>query len=127
MRNPLDFFKELVRQSAWIPIWVTFLMIVNMGGIAFRDETLARWIVGVFMASAVLMMALYARFGFEKILGIGHFLWIPLLPLVVIAIPSAEGGFRVYLTIWAAATTISLILDIVDVWSYYRSANRAPS
>lgn len=127
MRNPIDFFKELVRQPAWIPIWVTFLMIVNMGGIAFWDETLARWIVGVFIASAVLMMALYARFGFEKILGVGHVLWIPLLTLVVIVIPSAEGAFRAYLTIWAAATTISLLFDIVDVWTYCGSANRARS
>lgn len=120
MRNPLGFFRELLEQPAWIPIWVGALMIINMGSIAFWDETLARWILGVFMASAMLMMGLYSRFGFEKILGVGHFLWIPLLPVVVVAIPSAEAGFQTFLMIWAGATTVSLVFDVRDVRQHFR-------
>jgi hypothetical protein len=104
MRKPLGFFKELLRQRAWIPLWVGLLMMINMGSIAFWDEPLARWILGVFMASAMLMMGLYARFGFEKILGLGHFLWIPLLPVVALALPGADGGFRTFLVVWAVGT-----------------------
>jgi len=119
MRNPLGFFSELLRQPTWIPIWVGLLMMINLGSLAFWDEPLARWILGVFMASAMLMMGLYARFGFEKILGLGHFLWIPLLPVVLVTIPVAEGGFRSFLILWAMVTTISLLFDIVDVWKYF--------
>ncbi|TVR57584.1 MAG: hypothetical protein EA421_00795 [Gemmatimonadales bacterium] len=127
MRNPMGFFKELLRQPAWIPLWVGLLMMINMGSIGFWDEPLARWILGVFMASAMLMMGLYARFGFEKILGLGHFLWIPLLPVVVLAIPAADGGFRTFLVVWAVATSISLLLDIVDVWKHFSGARQATS
>jgi len=125
MRNPLGFFKELLHQPTWIPLWVGLLMVINMGSLAFWDEPLARWILGVFMASAILMMGLYARFGFEKILGLGHFLWIPLLPVVLLAVPGAEGGFRTFLVVWAVATTISLALDIADVWKHFSNRTRA--
>jgi len=118
MRNPLGFFKELLEQPTWIPLWVGLLMVINLISVAFWEEPLARWILGVVMASAMLMIGLYARFGFEKILGLGHFLWIPLLAAVLAALPGAEGAFRSYLMIWAGATTVSLILDVKDVWSY---------
>lgn len=127
MRNPLSFFSELVRQPTWIPIWVGLLMMINLASIAFWSEPLARWILGVFMVSAMLMMGLYARFGFEKILGLGHFLWLPLLPVVLRAIPAAEGGFRTFLLVWAVATTISLVFDIVDVWKYFSGGREALS
>jgi hypothetical protein len=119
MHNPLGFFTELSRQPAWIPIWVGLLMMINLGSVAFWDEPLARWILGAFMASAMLMMILYALFGFEKILGLGHVLWVPLLPVVLLSLPSAEGGFRAFLTIWVVATAISLLFDVVDVWKYF--------
>jgi len=127
MRNPLGFFKELLQQPTWVAIWVAVLMMINMGSVAYWDEGLARWILGVFMASALLMMGLYARFGFEKILGLGHFLWIPLLPVVVMAIPSAAGGFRTFLMVWAGATTVSLVFDVVDVWKHFRGTSHALS
>jgi hypothetical protein len=101
-------------------------MSFNVSGAEMRNP-LARLILGVFMISAVVMMALYARFGFEKILGLGHALWIPLLPVVVLGVPSAEGGFRTFLVVWAAATTISLIFDVVDVWKYFASKTEARS
>lgn len=47
------------------------------------------------------MMGLYTRFGFERILGLGHFLWIPVLPVVVLAIPA------------------------VDVWKHFSGARQA--
>ncbi len=125
MRNPLGFFRELLQQPTWIPIWVGLLMMINMGSLAFWDEPLARWILGVFMASSMLMMGLYARFGLEKILGLGHVLWILLLPVVLLAIPGADGGFRTFLVVWAVATTISLVFDVVDVWKHFSRAGRS--
>lgn len=125
MRNPLGFFSELLRQPTWIPMWVALLMVINLASIAFWSEPLARWILGVFMASAMLMMGLYARFGFEKILGLGHVLWLPLLAVVLLAIPSAEGGFRTFLLVWASVTTVSLVMDAADVWQYFAGVRRA--
>jgi len=72
-RNPFNFFTELFRQQIWIPIWVMLLMVVNVTSIAFWDEPLARLIFFTFMVSAMLMMALYSQFGFEKNTWTGAF------------------------------------------------------
>ncbi|MEK7761624.1 MAG: hypothetical protein AAB433_08600 [Nitrospirota bacterium] len=90
MRNPLRFFIELMEQPVWVSLWVLFLMLVNIASLAFWQEAVAQLILMNFLASAMLMMGLYARFGFTKILGLGHVPWIPLLAYVVTQIPAAR-------------------------------------
>jgi hypothetical protein len=121
MRNPFKFFIELMQQPVWIPIWLLFLMIANVSSLMFWSEPIAKVIFFTFMFSALLMMALYSKFGFEKILGMGHILWIPLLVYVLIEIPATEGAFKSYLVILLISLTISLVFDIIDVWRYFTS------
>ena len=121
MRNPFRFFIELIQQPIWIPVWVLILMIVNVASIGFWNESLAKLIFIAFMLSAMLMMGLYSRFGFEKILGMGHILWLPLLIYVLIEIPAASDTFKDYLIVWSIFTVISLMFDVVDVWKYFAS------
>ena len=121
MRNPLRFFVELIQQPIWVSIWLLFLMIVNFASVAFWNELLAKVILITFILSAIFMMGLYSRFGFEKILGLGHILWIPLLVYVLIETPAAEGAFKSYLVILFISITISLVFDIIDVWRYFTS------
>ena len=121
MRNPFKFFIELMQQSVWIPIWVLLLMIVNVASVGFWNEPLAKVIFVTFMLSAMLMMGLYSRFGFEKILGMGHILWIPLLVYVLMEIPTARDTFKGYLIILSISIAVSLVFDIVDAWKYFTS------
>jgi len=119
MRNPLKFFVELMQQPIWIPVWVMALMVVNIASIEFWNESLAKAIFIAFMISAILMMWLYSRFGFEKILGMGHILWIPLLIYSLTQIPNTDSGFKAYLLVWSLFTAISLVFDVIDVWKYF--------
>ena len=121
MRNPFRFFIELLQQPVWIPAWVFFLMLVNVASLGFWSEPLAKLIFVTFMLSAMLMMGLYSRFGFEKILGLGHIFWIPLLVYVLMVLPTAQATFKNYLLILAVSIVISLVFDIVDVWKYFTS------
>jgi hypothetical protein len=121
MRNPCRFFIELVQQPVWIPVWVLFLMIVNVASVGFWIEPLAKFIFVTFILSAMLMMGLYSRFGFEKILGMGHIPWIPLLVYVLMEIPTARDTFKSYLIILSISIVVSLVFDIVDVWKYFTS------
>ncbi len=121
MRNPFRFFIELMQQPIWIPVWVFFLMIVNVASVGFWNEPLAKVIFVTFMLSVVLMMGLYSRFGFEKILGMGHILWIPLLIYMLMEIPTARDTFKSYLIILSISIAISLVFDIVDVWKHFTS------
>ena len=118
MRNPLKFFVELMRQPAWIPVWVFYLMLINMASVIYWSEPLAKLIFITFMVSAMLMMGLYSRFGFEKVLGLGHIFWVPLLAYILIVLPTFESSFKSYLVVFSISIAISLAFDIIDVWKY---------
>jgi len=47
-------------------------MIVNFASVVFWNELLAKVILITFILSAIFMMGLYSRFGFEKILEGSH-------------------------------------------------------
>ncbi|MCH8261838.1 MAG: hypothetical protein IIA77_02145 [Proteobacteria bacterium] len=119
MRNPFRFFTELMQQPIWISLWVVSLMIINVASILFWNEPLAKVIFVTFMLSAIFMMGLYSRFGFEKILGMGHVLWIPLLVYVLMEVQAANDAFKKYLIILSVTIVVSLAFDIVDVWKYF--------
>lgn len=121
MRNPFRFFIELMQQPVWIPFWLFILVVVNVASVGFWNEPLAKVIFVIFMLSAMLMMGLYSRFGFKKILGMGHILWIPLLVYVLMEIPNTRDTFKSYLIILSISIAISLAFDIVDVWKYFTS------
>ena len=127
MRNPFRFFIELMQQPAWIPIWVLFLVVINVASVAFWDEPLAKAIFMTFMFSAILILGLYSIFGFAKIMGMGHVPWLPLLVYVLTEIPTAKNTFKSYLVILATSIAISLVFDIVDVWKYFMSGRRTVS
>lgn len=120
MHNPFLFFGDLAKQPLWVPVWVAMLALANMASIFFWSVPLAKVIFITFMISAVTMMALYSYFGFEKILGIGHVFWIFLLPYILIQLAHVDGGFFLYLMILSVVLTISLLLDAIDVWKYFR-------
>lgn len=119
MRNPLGFFSELMKQPILVPIWVFVLMCVNVASITFWSASLAKVIFATFMVSAAMMMGLYSLFGFEKILGLGHVLWIPLLLYILTQLPNTEGGFFTYLIILSLSITVSLVFDIIDTLKYF--------
>ncbi len=117
-RNPLRFFIELLEQPAWVAGWVFVLMVINLASLAFWSELLARVIVAIFLFSAMLMMGSYSVFGFERILGLGHVFWIPLLVMLLMHLPQAAGAFAGYLIVLALCLGISLLFDIRDLWIY---------
>jgi len=107
-----------MRQPAWIPVWVFYLMLINMASVIYWYEPLAKLIFITFMVSAMLMMGLYSRFGFEKVLGLGHIFWVPLLAYILIVLPTFESSFKSYLVVFSISIAILLAFDIIDVWKY---------
>lgn len=118
--NPLHFFTDLFKRPMYEAIWVFYMMVINLYAIRFWDEPLAKIIVVVFLISSMLMMGLYAKFGFTKILGLGHILWIPLVIYIAFSMSGAGGAFLSYLTVLLITISISLAIDIYDVMSYFK-------
>jgi hypothetical protein len=119
IRNPLLFFVDLARQPLWVSIWVVILALANIACLLFWPALVAKLILITFLLSALMMMALYSYYGFEKILGLGHVLWVFLLPYIILQLPHADGGLLWYLVALSILLTISLVLDTVDIWKHF--------
>lgn len=119
VRNPFRFFIELRHQQLWIVYWVYYLVILNFSSAIFWNKPLAKVIFFTFIISASSIIGLYSRFGFEKIIGLGHIFWVPLLFFLLRQINYSIGKYRIYLIVLTLSIIISLIFDTVDVWNYF--------
>ena len=119
IRNPLLFFVDLARQPLGVSIWVALLALANIACLLFWPALVAKVILIMFLLSALMMMALYSYYGFEKILGLGHVFWVFLLSYIILQLPHADGGLLWYLVALSILLTISLVLDTIDVWKYF--------
>ena len=102
-------------------LWVLLLGAVNLlPPFFFLDRLEARVVLGVMVASALLMAVLAGVYGFTRILGAGHMLWLGLVPWV--ASRWAEAPIEEPLGLWLRAVvvvnTISLAIDFTDVARY---------
>jgi len=119
LRNPLRFFVELSHQRLSIVCWVYYLVVLNFSSAFFRNESLAKVIFFTFVVSASTIIGLYSRFGFKKIMGVGHIYWFPLVYLLLRRINDSSGSYRAYLIVLTVSILISLVFDTVDAWKYF--------
>jgi len=116
---PMGFMADLFKQKLWVIVWVTILMAVNLAGVFFWQEPIAQVVFYTFMVTATFMMLLYYKFGFERILGLGHVLWLLLLPYLVLEYSQLSGAIQYYALSVIIINGISLLFDINDVYIYF--------
>lgn len=104
-------------------IWLMLLMAVNMiVPVFFLDRIEARVVLITMIVSATLMMAMTGKFGFTRILGLGHVLWIPLLLYLWTTLGEhpADEPFGLWIRLVMVLNSLSLVIDTVDVMRYIR-------
>jgi len=118
----------LMRFRLGARIWLIALVIVNLTSLYFIDTTEARVVLGAFVTSIIIMTDIYRRLGFIRLLGIGHILWIPMVPWLLMRLdqtPPLDSPFKYWLIIVIVMNTLSLILDGIDVIRYIKG-DRVP-
>lgn len=117
--------KEFMIRIFQIPvgwrIWLVVLMAANMGAPLFflnRIEAQAAFVainVGAFTGAF-----LYKQQGFTRLLGVMHWPWLFLLPLLWGSLDavSASEPFGIWIRAVLVLNSLSLILDITDVVKY---------
>jgi hypothetical protein len=55
------------------------LPLLNLSSIFFLPRTEALVVLGTGILAATIMTVLHANLGYVRLLGIGHFVWIPML------------------------------------------------
>jgi len=87
----------------------------------FHDTLEANVVLVTLGASGVIMELLTWRFGFTRLLGLGHVLWLGLVPWLATRVSLHESGPVVYwLVAVIALNSLSLVFDVRDVVLYLR-------
>jgi hypothetical protein len=112
----------------WVA-WVGLLLLANMIAPLFLLHTIeARVVLGAILMGGVIQMAIFARLGFVRLLGLGHAPWLVLVPWLWMRLDQAEPG--TFLSGWLVAVIVldgaSLVIDGVDVARYLRG-ERTPA
>ena len=82
------------------------------------------WVGGVvlvmFLASVLLMTFLTARFGFTRIVGLGHIVWVPMLAFLFTRLGDipASDALGIWIRTLFVLNGMSLVIDAADVVRY---------
>ena len=103
-------------------VWAILLIAVNLGAVFFLDTLQGRVALVAMLAGALIMAAIHHRLGFVRLLGIGHILWIPMLPWMAAGLHEIETGSPLHTWVRAliVCNVISLIIDAIDVTRFLR-------
>ncbi len=116
------FMRGLMRQPPLVMAWVGILVLVNGGlSLFFLDALEAKVVLITLALGGVIMELLTWRLGFTRLLGLGHVLWLGLVPWLATRVSLHESGPVVYwLVAVIALNSLSLVFDVRDVVVYLR-------
>jgi hypothetical protein len=108
-------------------IWGAWLVAVNSACLLFIQHIEAQVTLGA-VAVAVLAQALiYQRKRFIRLLGVTHFLWVPMLTWIALrldALPTEETAFHAWLVTLVATNAVSLAIDAWDATRFILGERR---
>jgi hypothetical protein len=123
MRAFIRFNQGILAMPIHWKLWLGLLVGANLvAPLCFIERVEAKVVVGAFLVGMGLMTFLTARFGFSRILGLGHAVWIPLLAFLLprcIDIPVGD-SFGLWLRVLIVLNSASLVLDAIDVVRFMR-------
>ena len=118
MRAFLRFNQGLFSMPPLWQAWLLALVSANLiAPLFFLGRLEAQVVIAALVLSMVLMTILTGRFGFSRILGLGHIWWVPLLAFLWGRLPDAPSSdsFGLWLRVVIALDAASLVIDAVDV------------
>ena len=123
MKVIIGFNEGIMSMAKPWQIWLVFLVATNMIAPIFFIGTLeAKVVLSAVLISLGIMLMLFSKLGYVRLLGIGHILWIPMIPwlwmrLIPIGIDSFFGYWLLSVIV---LDSISLLVDAVDVARYIK-------
>ncbi len=118
MQGFIKFNKGVLRMSWPVKVWLLLLVAANaVAPLFFLQRLEAQAVFAAMMIGATLMSLLTARFGFTRILGLGHILWIPLVGWLAFRLGQipADDAFGMWIRGVMLLNTVSLMIDTADV------------
>ena len=103
-------------------VWAILLILVNAGSLLFLDTHYGQAALVAVTVGVVIMTIIHMRVGFVRLLGIGHLLWIPMLPWMISQLPTVNHDSSLYLwmVVLIGFNSVSLVIDTIDVVRFLR-------
>jgi len=123
MHSFLRFNQGLLGLPLPVRLWVGLLIAANIiAPLFFLGHVEALVTLAAGLVGMALMSALTGRFGFSRIVGLGHIAWLPLLAFLGGSLGEAPAttGFGLWLRSVIVLDVISLGLDAVDAVRFVR-------
>ncbi len=117
----LKFNKGMIKMPVHWQLWLLFLVSMNLVvPLFFLKRIEALLVVGVLLLSMTLMTVLTSRFGFTRILGLGHILWVPLLLFLSTRLDTIppDDVYGLWIRALITFNALSLVIDLVDLLRY---------
>ncbi len=117
------FNQGLLAMPLHLQAWVLLLISVNfVAPFLFLGHVEAQAVLAAGMVGMGLMTALTGRFGFSRIIGLGHIAWVPLLGFLWSQLPDipATDAFGIWLRAVIVLDATSLVIDVVDAVRFAR-------
>ena len=98
-------------------LWAILLIILNAASLLFIQTVHGQMAFAAVFIGIVTMTIIYLRYGFVRLLGIGHILWFPMIAWFIFDLPSqSESPLLFYWVVCLiVGNSISLVIDTIDV------------
>lgn len=116
------FVRGMLRSRPHVLVWLLLLMLANgIAPLLFLARLEAQVVLATFLLSVVLMTWLTARYGFTRILGLGHVLWVPMVIFLLVRANALEmDAYGIWVGTVVVLDVISLMIDVRDAMLYMR-------
>ncbi len=118
----IGFNKSILAMPKPWQVWMVLLVSVNLVlSLFFLGKLEAMVVLVGVIASMFIMTTLFARFGFVRLLGLGHIPWLFTVPWLWLQLGQTieSGPFYYWLLAVVVLDSISLVIDAVDVTRYW--------
>ncbi len=118
----MRFTMGVLRSRPHVLVWLLLLMLANgIAPLLFLARLEAQVVLATFLLSVVLMTWLTARYGFTRILGLGHMLWVPMVIFLLVRANALEmDAYGIWVGTVVVLDVISLMIDVRDAMLYMR-------
>ena len=117
----IRFNRGMMRMPSSWQAWLLLLVTVNAVIPLFYVGRLeAQMVLGVMFVNAILMTLLTGLTGFSRLLGLGHYPWLPLLYFLWTRLDQipADDFFGIWIRVLMVLNALSLVIDTVDAGRY---------
>ncbi len=127
MKALLAFPRAMLAMPKIWQAWIGLMLALNaVAPLVYIGHTEGKVVFAVFVVSAVLMAAIHHAKGFVRLIGVGHFVWFPLIAWLVPRLGVVDGPMRIWLIALIAINAISLVIDVIDLIRYLRGERDIP-